>query len=242
MNLRTNKTAAYVGPFMAYMVLQSLVNFIKVDNPLLPWWKAGPEHWVYPLQVIVCLGLIAYWWKQYDFKPLTKTHVILGISTGILGIILWLIPSMLSLKYGWQNEWLGMVSRDKDGYDPTILEHTPAAYWTSLILRFVRMTIAVAILEELMMRGFLWRYLANPDGDFWKVPIGIWRPLAVGGSIAAFTFGHHIPDLLACLIYGILISWLAWKTKSLGACVICHGVSNFILGLYIMQTKQFGLW
>jgi hypothetical protein len=32
------------------------------------------------------------------------------------------------------------------------------------------------------------------------------------------------------------------RTRSLGACVIMHATSNFLLGLYIMMTRQWGLW
>lgn len=242
MNLRDHKTLAYVGPFVAFMVLQTLVSYFKVNNPQLPWWKAGPEHWVYPLQTVICLGLVAFWWKNYQFRPLTKSQMLLGALVGVIGIALWILPAEIFRRYGIENRWLGLVSRDEPGFDPRMLEGSPVAYWASLVMRFIRMTIAVAILEELMMRGFLWRYLANLNGDFWRLPIGIWRPLGVFGSLLAFTIGHGIPDLLACLVYGVLISWLAWRTQSLGACVICHGVSNFILGAYVMKTGQFGFW
>lgn len=245
MKLRTNQTAAYVGPFLAFMALQLLVGVIKVDNPLLPWWKAGPEHWVYPLQTVVCLGLIAYWWDQYTFRPLTKQGVLLGAVVGVIGIVFWILPAEISRRYGIDNEWskwLGITSRSKLGFDPTLLAATPWAYWTSVLLRFLRMTVAVAFLEELFMRGFLWRYLAHPDGEFQKLPIGVWQVRGVVGSIAIFALGHQTPDRLAALIYAGLISWLAWKTRSLGACVVCHGVSNFVLGLYVMQTRQWGFW
>ena len=245
MNLRANQMAAYVAPFVVFMALQSLVGMVKVDNPLLPWWKAGPEHWVYPLQTIVCLGLIAWWWKNYVFKPLGMRELILACIVGFIGIALWIIPAEISTRLGLDNEWskwLGITSRAKSGYDPTLLADAPLAYWASVTMRFVRMTVAVALLEELFMRGFLWRYLAHPDGEFQNLPIGVWSLRGVVGSIVVFTFGHQVPDLLACLMYGILISWLAWKTKSLGACVVCHGVSNLVLGLYVMQTRQWGFW
>jgi uncharacterized protein len=242
MSWRENKTAAYVGPFVVFMVLQQLVGLVKIDNPLLPWWRSGPEHWVYPLQTVVCLSLIAWWWKHYDFRPLRGKEIGLGLIVGIVGIVIWVVPSVISDRLGMEVKLLGMISRSGPGYDPSLLEANPVAYWASVSMRFVRMTIAVAFLEELMMRGFLWRYLARPDGDFTEVPFGVWSRAGVIGSILAFTLGHGVADLLVCFIYGILISWLAWKTKSLGACVICHSISNLLLGIYVMQTKQWGFW
>lgn len=245
MNLRQHQTAAYVGPFAAFMVMQLLVGVFKVDNPLLPWWKAGPEHWIYPLQTTVCLALIAYWWRCYSFLPLGWREWMLGVTVGLVGIALWIVPAEISRHWGIDNawsRWFGITSRMKPGFDPTLLAGHPLGYGLSIGMRFVRMVVAVAILEELFMRGFLWRYLAHPEGAFQKLPIGVasWR--GVAGSLAVFTLGHQVPDLLACLIYGVLISWLAWKTQSLGACVVCHGVSNLVLGIYVMQTQQWGFW
>ena len=100
----------------------------------------------------------------------------------------------------------------------------------------------VALLEELFWRGFLWRYLVNMDKPFWKTEFGIkrWKPIAI--TIALFVLVHAPEDYLGCLVYGILISWVAIRTRSLAACVVCHGVSNFVLGVYIMATQKWGLW
>lgn len=242
MTLRKNKTAAYCGPFLAYMLFQPLIAIFKVDHPLQPWWIQCPELWIFPLQTVTALALLAYWWKQYEFRPLKSPHVIIAIIVGVVGIALWFVPWWLHVQTGIENKWLGMVSRDKDGFNPTILEGNALGYWASIGMRFVRSTLAVPFLEEIMMRGFIWRYLVNPDGDFYKVPFGIWHKVGVGGSILAFTLGHHIPDLLGCLVYAILISFVALRTKSLGACVICHAVSNFIQGIIVLQTGQWGFW
>ncbi|MFN0130337.1 MAG: type II CAAX prenyl endopeptidase Rce1 family protein [Verrucomicrobiales bacterium] len=53
---------------------------------------------------------------------------------------------------------------------------------------------------------------------------------------------HTKPDYAAAVIYGSIIGWLYLRTKSVGACVIAHGVSNLLMGIYIMVTKQWGLW
>ncbi len=239
---RHHALAAYVGPYVVFMVLLQLVAWVKVENPLLPWWQQGPEHWVYPLQTVLSLGLIAFWWRNYDFRPLTKSTIWTGVWVGVVGLILWVLPAELNRRYGWECEWLGMTSRAKPGFDPTILEGNAGAYWASIFMRFVRLTVAVPILEELVMRGFLWRYLSNLDGNFTDVPFGKWHRVGVTGSILAFTVGHHVPDLLGCVIYGILISFVALRTKSLGACVICHAVTNLLLGCYVMETAQWGFW
>jgi uncharacterized protein len=239
---RASALAAYVGPYVVFMLCLQLVGLFKVEHPLEPWWKQGPEHWIYPVQTVCCLALLAFWWRHYDFRPLSGKAIWTGVWVGVLGLLLWVLPAEMYRRYGWEIRWLGMTSRTEPGFDPTLLAAYPSGYWLSLIMRFVRMTLAVPLLEELVMRGFLWRYLSNPEGDFTQIPFGKWHRVGVVGSILAFTVGHQVPDLLGCVIYGILISYVALRTKSLGACVVCHGVTNFLLGIYVLQTQQWGFW
>ena len=254
-----NKTLAYVAPFLAYMLLLPVGDIVSVDNPDLPWWKYAPEHWLYPLQTVVALTLVAYFWKNYAFRP--AKGIGFGALIGVVGIMVWSLPSWLhdywNVESWGQPAWtesLPLVSKDRpvwaflglsprtDGFDPTIFPGNPAAYWFAVIMRFIRMAIAVAFLEEIFWRGFLWRYLADMDKPFWKTPFGVknWRAICI--TIALFVLVHAPEDYLGAVIYGALISFVAIKTRSLSACIVCHGVSNLILGLYIMATQKWGLW
>lgn len=260
--LAGNRTLAYIAPFAAYMLLLHVkdVPGVHIAHPDRPWWQFAPEHWLYPLQTVVALGLVAFFWKQYTFRPLKGIGF--GALIGVLGIMVWILPTWLHDAWrvdAWtQPQWaeklpfvseerplwamFGLAARTEGGFDPTLFANHPAAYWGTVLLRFIRMTIAVAFLEELFWRGFLWRYLVNMDRPFWQTPFGIprWKPVAI--TIVLFMLVHAPEDYLGCLIYGILISWVAVRTRSLAACVVCHGVSNFILGVYIMATQKWGLW
>ena len=46
----------------------------------------------------------------------------------------------------------------------------------------------------------------------------------------------------AALLTGALYNLVAYRTKSLGACVLAHAVTNLLLGLWIMSTRQWGFW
>jgi membrane protease YdiL (CAAX protease family) len=254
-----NKTLAYVAPFLAYMLLLPVTDFVRIDNDDLPWWRFAPEHWLFPLQTIISLGLIAFFWKQYTFAPIKGLGF--GAVIGVVGIMVWILPAFLYDQWnvaGWaQPAWaekLPLVSEDRplwaflglsaraDGFNPTIFSDHAIAYWSAVLMRFIRMTIAVAFFEEIFWRGFLWRYLSNRDKPFWKIPFGIKNWKAIGITIGLFVLVHAPEDYLGAIIYGTLISWVALRTKSLAACVVCHGVSNLMLGLYIMNTHKWGLW
>jgi membrane protease YdiL (CAAX protease family) len=49
-------------------------------------------------------------------------------------------------------------------------------------------------------------------------------------------------DWGAALVTGALYNWVAYRTKSLPACVLTHAMTNLLLGLWIMQTRQWGFW
>ncbi len=55
-------------------------------------------------------------------------------------------------------------------------------------------------------------------------------------------FEHSRPDWPAALVTGALLNLVAYRTRSLGACVLAHAVANLLLGLYVLRTGQWGFW
>jgi hypothetical protein len=49
-------------------------------------------------------------------------------------------------------------------------------------------------------------------------------------------------DFWTAIITSILYNLLAVLTRSLGACVLAHAVTNLLLGIYIFKTQQWGFW
>jgi hypothetical protein len=42
--------------------------------------------------------------------------------------------------------------------------------------------------------------------------------------------------------WGLMIAALLVYTRSLGACIIAHGVTNLLLGGYVLYTKSWYFW
>ena len=241
--LRCSPGAAWAGPLLIFSAFLGLNAAVKSVDKGAPWYLSQPEQWVYPLQTLVTLACIAFWWRNYTFGPLTAKHAAWAVGVGIVGIILWLLPSWLVVHgYAGECKWLGFVSRDKDGFDPTLWEDRPGLYWSVILLRFLRMTVAVALAEELFWRGFLWRLISEPYRDFHQGAFGQWRWQALAATVVMFAAAHMGPDFMVAAVWCLLVSWLYVRTRSVGACIIAHAVSNLILGIYIMVTKQWGLW
>lgn len=254
---RESSLLAHVVPFVVFMVFTELPSIFKIENEELPWYTFSPEQWIYPLQTIVVLLLLAFFWGQYRFAPCRGVGW--AVLLAVLGIACWILPSMFYHQLGvadWpvRNISVPMVIDDKpawellglgerlEGFDPSFFREQSFWYWSAVVMRFVRMVVVVALIEEIFWRGFLQRYIIDPQKPFTEIPFGTHSWKAYWVTTLAFTLVHSHIDWLACLIYGSLTYWLCIRTKSLLACVVMHGVANLLLGLYTLQTEQWGFW
>ena len=173
------KTLAHVLPLAIFLGLMALVplleflGFVVENDEMFPWYRHAPEQWLYPLQVVVCLILIKRYWRSYDFAPLRG--MLFAVMMGLLGILAWILPGYLFSKMNMDEGWwkfFGFTARE-GGFDPSQLVSADSSmYWLLVALRFLRMVIVVAIIEEVFWRGFLMRYLLDKDGDYWRQPFG----------------------------------------------------------------------
>jgi len=254
---RDNPVLAHVVPFAIFMLFTELPKIWKIENSELPWYIYSPEQWIYPLQTVLVALSLAFFWKHYKFGPYRG----LGLATllAMIGIVLWIIPSLLYHKLGvvdWPSrnltvpfiiddapawELLGLGER-LEGFDPSFFRENTGWYWSAIIMRFFRMVVVVALIEEIFWRSFLQRYVVNPDKSFTKTPFGshTWRAYFV--TTIAFTLVHAHIDWLACIIYGSLTYYVCVRTKSLAATVLMHAIANLVLGIYTLKTEQWGFW
>lgn len=240
--LQGNATAAHVVPLAVFLLLLMVPSAVEIAHPSQPWWRQGPEHWIYPLQTVICLALVIFWWRHYVWWPADWRRLALGALIGVAGIALWIFPGWLHDQTGWHVRWLGVVSRDEPGFYPHLFVEGTPAWWTTVTLRFLRLVVAVPLVEEIFWRGFLWRYLADEDQPWWRLSIGIPSVRALLGTSVLMMLAHHPLDWAACFVWALLVGLVAITTRSLAACVVCHAVSNLILGLYVMRFEKWGLW
>ena len=214
------------------------------DREGMPWWRSAPEQWVYPLQTFVTLGLLAFFWKHYEFKPICGIGF--GVVMGVIGIVIWIAPGYLfrvrQMEPGTWLEYLGFAERT-EGFNPSFIrEHSALWYGVAVALRFLRMVVVVALIEEIFWRGFLMRYLTDLNGDYWQVPFGTFDWTSFVGVTLLVTLAHSPVDYAAAAIYGMLAYLVAVRTKSLTACVAMHATANLLLGIYTLATQQWGYW
>ena len=243
------KTLAHVLPIVTFLGLMALVplleilGFVVENDEMFPWYRHAPEQWLYPVQVIVCLCLIKKYWKRYDFVPLRG--MIFATLMGAVGILVWIMPgylfSEMNMEEGWW-KFFGFTVRE-GGFDPAQLAGADTfMYWLLVVLRFVRMVVVVAIIEEVFWRGFLMRYFLDKDGNYWQQPFGKFSLKTYALITFLFMIVHSPADYFGAFIYGSIAYWVAVRTKSLAACILMHSVANFLLGCYVMSTGKYGYW
>jgi CAAX prenyl protease-like protein len=250
--LQNDRTKAYVLPLAVFMLLllpYQLTGWPEWKHPDAAWWRHYPAQWLYPVQTLITLGLLLFFRKNYELK--WSRHVFLGALMGAVGIGFWILPTQLHTWLGLEGDqegilkWLGVMPRT-DGFNPQDLADkfggSPSVYWASLSMRLFRAVVIVALVEEIFWRGFLMRFLLDPDRDYWKVPFGKPAWLSYFVVTGAFILAHSPVDYLGALIFGSLMYWLAVRTKSLLACVVMHGVANLLMGWYAIEFGKFGLW
>ncbi|MGJ8697283.1 MAG: CAAX prenyl protease-related protein [Verrucomicrobiaceae bacterium] len=246
---RKDRTLAHVVPFGVFMVFLLISQFVgeailwEHDNA--PWYRHYPEQLFYPIQVLVTLVTLAFFWHHYELRWSNKVWI--GVIAGFVGIAIWLLPTTLYDFYGmtgkpetfWQ-KLTGLAPR-KDGFDPYVFE-SQAAQMFSLVMRVFRAVVIVSLVEEIFWRGFLMRFLIDMDGDYWKVPFG--KPAWISFIVVtlAFTIAHAPIDYLGAICYGALTYGVAVWTRSLLACVVMHGVANASLAAYALGYGKLGLW
>ncbi len=219
---------AYITPFFGFFVVLALGSGIAHFFDGYAFWMASsPRYWIFPLQILVCSILLARGWRWYELQWPRGIGLATGI--GILSLLLWIAPQ----------QWLGFPPR-LDGFDPAFFGTDGWPYALNVSLRFIRLVIIVPLVEEIFWRGFLLRWLIKED--FTQVPIGAfsWRSFFI--VTAGFCLEHAPADWPAAILTGMLFNYVAYRTRSLSACVLAHAVTNALLGAYVLKTGQMGFW
>jgi len=191
---------------------------------------SNSQYWVYPLQTLVCGALVIVFWRHYRLA--FPRGLLFTVTVALLVLAIWVSPQELfgfSHRYG-----------DASSFNPTTFPPGSLAYWWRLAFRFLRIAVVVPFVEEIFWRGFLLRYLIKED--FESVPFGTFSWLSFSLVTVFFALEHQPADYPAALLTGALYNWIAIRTRSLSSCILAHAITNLLLGVYIMHTRQWGFW
>ncbi len=180
-------------------------------------------------KTIIAGVLIAYYWKRYT--PIRWSWAWLGVVVGVLGVVQWVGMELAILRYfpNYPRPSAEIVNPFKQfGHNPTLL-------WSLILFRWADAVLVVPFMEELFWRDYLWRTVLAPS-DFRLAGIGewAWAPFL---AVAALFASVHIQWLTA-FGWGMMIAGLLVYTRSIGACIIAHAVTNLLLYIYVFYAAH----
>ena len=93
---------------------------------------------------------------------------------------------------------------------------------------------------SLFWRDFAWRTIIAPN-NFKLARIGEldWKAFFGVAIIFAVVHGNW---WLTSIVWALMISGLLAYTRSIGACIIAHATTNFLLGAYVLYTRDWSYW
>lgn len=213
----------YVLPFAVFMLLLWL----------------GPRLGMGPgAEATVRVGLLVgvLWLVSRPVLDLHLARPAASVAVGALVFAIWIAPDLL--VPGWHHSPAfsnGVVGRFESSV-PVDGRSDPLF----LLMRAIRATLLVPIIEELFWRGWLPRWFERMD-DFRKVPLGQYTPLAFWLTAILFASEHGSlwdVGLAAGVIYN---EWMR-RTRSLGDVMLAHGITNGLLSGYVLLTGRWEYW
>ncbi len=212
----------YAAPFAAFLVFLALGGALRLES-----------FWGSPFRVL-CLAAVCLvcWPRDLSLRP---AQPLASIALGAAVFVLWILPDVLVPAYR-QNILFsnGVIGHIHSSLQPQAL-HSP---WI-LAWRTIRAVVIVPVVEELFWRGWLMRWLINPD--FRRVALGTYAPFAFWVTAILFA-SEHGPYWDVGLLTGIIYNLWMIRTKSVASCILMHAVTNALLSAYVIAGGQWQYW
>jgi CAAX prenyl protease-like protein len=217
--LRRHAAVPWVLPFLIFIGLLVVQQAVPV-----PAWLR------FTLSIAAILAVSRVPLLGGPSKPM------LSILVGIAVFVVWIGPDLIASQ--WHHFFL---------FDNPVMGHpagnTPPASKNDAIFLLFRIAIsvvAVPILEELFWRGWLMRWIIDPN-DFERVPLGTFAPAAFWLTAILFA-SEHGSFWDVGLAAGIVYNWWMIRTRNLWDCILAHAVTNGLLAAWVIGAGQWQYW
>jgi hypothetical protein len=206
---------ARIFPFAAFLVLTSCQGHL------------GPSsvYWIYLLKTLVGAWLI---WEARPFvSEMRWAFSLEAVVAGVAVAVVWVGLDGLYPR----------LAKPESAWNPGQLFGSAGWIWNAV--RLVGSSIVVPPLEEVFYRSFLYRYFVRLN--FLTMPLGQvhWLSFIVTSSI----FGLMHPDRwLAGILCGLAYQALVVRKNRLGDAMAAHGLTNFLLGIWVIWRSDWSFW
>jgi CAAX prenyl protease-like protein len=219
-----------ISDFWAYILPMAV---FLVFTQAGAWW---PSFYTlsYVIKTFAAAALLVILWPHYT--RIRWNYWWLGVIVGVVGLVQW-----VAMQLWLQNHVDFFKINEADAFDPTRhFADRAGLMWAFIVVRIADASLVVPVMEELFWRDWLWRTMLAPN-DFKLAEIGerSWTALLVVSGMFSLVHGNW---WLTAIVWGLMIGLLLMWTRSLGACIVAHGVTNFLLALYVLHTGQWFFW
>ncbi len=208
-------------PFAAYMAFIGMSYLVPSGS--------GSELWLYPIKILLVLGLLTYFWSSYQElqQPLyvQGQETALAVGVGLVVYVLWV-----------RMDWSWAVQGELTGYNP--YQEGAMLGWGLAAIRLFGAAVVVPVMEELFWRSFLIRWIVNQD--FEKVAFGTFTLGSFAWTVVLFGVEHNL--WLAGMMAGVAYNCLWYQTRRLWPCVVAHATTNLLLGIHVLVTQEWQWW
>lgn len=241
----------HVLPFALWIAVILLTQGLEYTLLLPRAWYP----WSYAVKSVVC-ALLFIWLKPWRVYPCPTLRALPGaLFVGIAVAVCWILPETAWLQgvaprvQLFYHRWLILMPGSLPKYfDPTLFPalppHHPAwayapvvAGWPLTVAKLIGSAGVIAVVEEFFFRGFFYRWLQG--AKFWQVPLHQFDGTAFITVALVFAFEHD--RWLMGLVAGLAYGWLALR-HGIWSAVGAHVLTNLLLGVYVIQSKQYGFW
>jgi len=110
--------------------------------------------------------------------------------------------------------------------------------WFFFWVRTLGSAIIIPPIEEVFFRSFLYRYAVRTD--FENMPLNRFHPTSFIGISLFFGILHF--QWIGGVLCGMAFQWLVLRKNRLGDAMLAHGITNFLLGLWIYWKGEWQFW
>jgi len=217
---RRSPAIARLLPFAVFVVLTSLGG----------WELLGPAsiYWMYVLKTLVGAWLI---WEARPFIPEMRWALSWeAVAAGVLVFALWVgldgkYPRLGDIGEGWN-------PHKQFGEGATLA-------WLCVGVRIIGSSLVVPPIEEVFYRSLMYRYLVKID--FLQMPLNQMHGLSF--IVTSMVFGLMHPDRwVAGILCGLIYQGLVIRKNRLGDAMTAHGITNLLLGLWVVWKGAWNFW
>lgn len=219
-----------VAPFGVFLILTFLQG---------QFGETG-RYWIYVGKSLLGACLVSIAWPLVAEMRWKVSASAIGVGVAVFALWVGLDPFVPK-----QPELWGKLGFSKPPQHPSLPwnpfvqfgEGTTLA-WFFVCARILGSSLVVPPLEEVFYRSFVYRWIARPD--FQSVKLGEFSLKSFPLTALVFGFAHNewLAGILCAAAYQGLVCW----KKNLGEAMTAHAITNFLLGIYIINRGQWQFW